>query len=184
MKSRISALVLLLALLVGGCAKRTDAVPAPAETPPAPAAKLETPKAAEPEKPDGTAEDPDLEAVRQAMVDKIGADDHLPLDAAAFENLYGIDPATLEQGAGFVTMAGVFPDEVVLLEAVDESAAAAAAEKLQTRLDEVMVQAETYDPDSYEKAKACEVVTDGRFVRLLLSPKQDELAEVYKQYIA
>ncbi len=181
MKSRISALVLLLALFLGGCAKQTDAVPAPAETPPAPAAKLEKPEA---EKPAEPAEDPDLEAVRQAMVDKIGADDHLPLDAAAFENLYGIDPATLEQGAGFVTMAGVFPDEVVLLEAVDESAAAAAAEKLQTRLDEVMVQAETYDPDSYEKAKACEVVTDGRFVRLLLSPKQDELAEVYKQYIA
>ncbi len=181
MKSRISALLLLLALFLGGCAKQT-AVPAPAEDPPAPAAKLEKP--AEAEKPAEPAEDPDLEAVRQAMVDKIGAGDHLPLDAAAFENLYGIDPSTLEQGAGFVTMAGVFPDEVVLLEAVDESAAAAAAEKLQTRLDEVMVQAETYDPDSYEKAKACEVVTDGRFVRLLLSPKQDELAEVYKQYIA
>lgn len=185
MKSRISALLLLLALLVGGCAKQTPDVPAPAEAPAASGTEPETPaETAETAPSAGSEETPDLEAVREAMVDKIGADDHLPLDAAAFENLYGIDPSTLEQGAGFVTMAGVFPDEVVLLEAVDESAAAAAAEKLQTRLDEVMVQAETYDPDSYEKAKACEVVTDGRFVRLLLSPKQDELAEVYKQYIA
>ncbi len=189
MKHRALSLLLLLTLLLGACAKpeppATLAAPdAPAAQPAASAQPTEpaaqTPS--EPEPPESSSVD--LETVCQAMIDKIGATDHLPLDASAFESLYGIEPATLAQGVGFVTMAGVFPDEVVLLEAVDESAAAAAAEKLQNRLDEVMVQAETYDPDSYAKAKTCEVVTDGCFVRLLLSPKQSELAEVYAQYIA
>lgn len=124
-----------------------------------------------------------LSDVCAAMVTAAEVSDPMYLDTASFANLYGIDPSWVAQSAGFVTMSGVFPDEVAIFEAVDGGAAAQIAACLQTRLDEVMVQAETYDPDSYAKAKQCSVVTNGNFVRLLLSPKQAELASAYGQYI-
>ncbi len=124
-----------------------------------------------------------LSDVCASMVTAAGVTEPMYLDTDAFANLYGIDPSWVAQSAGFVTMSGVFPDEVAIFEAVDAGAAAQIAACLQTRLDEVMVQAETYDPDSYAKAQQCSVVTNGNYVRLLLSPKQAELAEAYGQYI-
>ncbi len=125
----------------------------------------------------------DLASVAQAMGQGIGASDALYLDGTAFSNLYGIEMSWMTQAAGFTTMSGTFPDEVVLIEAVDSASAAQVAAKLQNRLDEVMVQAENYDPESAAAAKKCAVVTNGNFVRLLLSPNQDALAAVYSQYI-
>jgi len=181
-------LILLLALLLCACAPSGTA-PA-AEAPPV--SQPDPEPSPDADEPSSGADEPspapeqtavDLAAVRDAMAEGIGASDWLPLDAAAMENLYGIDGAWVAQAAGFATMAGTFPDEVALVEAVDEDAAAQVAEKFQTRLDEVKVQAETYDPESYAKALECEVVTNGCFVRLLLSPKQSELADLYAQYI-
>lgn len=124
-----------------------------------------------------------LSDVCAAMVTAAEVAEPMYLDTEAFSNLYGIDPSWVAQSAGFVTMSGVFPDEVAIFEAVDAGAAAQIAACLQTRLEEVMVQAETYDPDSYAKAQQCSVVTNGNYVRLLLSPKQAELAGAYGQYI-
>ncbi len=187
MKHRIFPILLLLALLLCACAPTAaapSAEPFPAPAPEEPAAVPEAEPPAEPEEePSADPEEVDLAAVRDAMADGVGASDWLPMDAAAVETLYGLDEAWVAQAAGFATMAGTFPDEIALVEAVDEDAAALVAEKLQARLDEVKVQAETYDPDSYAKALECEVVTDERFVRLLLSPKQSELADIYAQYI-
>lgn len=124
-----------------------------------------------------------LDDVCTSMVEAAEVTDPWYLGTESFSNLYGIDPSWVAQSAGFVTMSGVFPDEVAIFEAVNAEAAAQIADCLQTRLDEVMVQAETYDPDSYAKAKECSVVTNGNFVRMLLSPKQAELASAYGQYI-
>ena len=125
-----------------------------------------------------------LEDVCAAMVTAADISDPMYLDIDAFTNLYGIDPAWCAQAAGFVTMSGVFPDEVAVFEAVDADGAVKIADCLQKRLDEVMVQAETYDPDSYAKAQQCSVVTNGNYVRLLLSPKQEEMAAAYGQFIS
>lgn len=166
-----------------------EAEPAPQPVPePEPQPEPEPEPQPEPEpEPDPVPPEPvsavNLSDVCAAMVTAAGVTDPMYLDTDAFANLYGIDPSWTAQSAGFVTMAGVFPDEVAIFEAVDAGAAAQIASCLQTRLDEVMVQAETYDPDSYAKAQQCSVVTNGNYVRLLLSPKQAELAEAYEQYI-
>lgn len=148
---------------------------------PAPAPELEP----EPEPDPDPEPDPEinLDVVCASMVEAAEVTDPWYLGTESFSNLYGIDPSWVAQSAGFVTMSGVFPDEVAIFEAVNAEAAAQIADCLQTRLDEVMVQAETYDPDSYAKAKECGVVTNGNFVRMLLSPKQAELASAYGQYI-
>ena len=70
-----------------------------------------------------------------------------------------------------------------MVEAVDEAAAEAVALCLQNRLDEVMVQSQTYDADNYAAAQQCQVWRDGLFVSLILSPLQAEMVACYQNYI-
>ena len=125
----------------------------------------------------------DLAAVRTAIVDQLGLTDPLNLDADALNNLYGIDPSLIAQSASFTVAAGTFPDEVVMVEAVSDEAVATIQEKLQSRLDEVLVQSQNYDAENYKAAQSCQVRVNGRFVSLILSPKQADIAAIYASYV-
>ena len=128
-------------------------------------------------------EEIDLAVVRDDILSTLGIEDPFLLDTDALLNLYGITPEQVKQSASFVTMAGTFPDEIILVEAVDETAAASIAEALQRRLDEVMVQSKSYDAENYAAAQACRVRTNGLFVSLILSPRHDEIAAVYEEFV-
>mgnify|MGYP001623930974 FL=1 len=125
----------------------------------------------------------DLAAVRTAIVDQLGLTDPLNLDADALNNLYGIDPSLIAQSASFTVAAGTFPDEVIMVEAVSDEAVATIQEKLQSRLDEVLVQSQSYDAENYKAAQSCQVRVNGRFVSLILSPKQADIAAIYASYV-
>ena len=125
----------------------------------------------------------DLAAVRTAIVDQLGLTDPLNLDADALNNLYGIDPSLVAQSASFTVAAGTFPDEVVMVEAVSDEAVATIQEKLQSRLDQVLVQSQSYDAENYKAAQSCQVRVNGRFVSLILSPKQADIAAIYASYV-
>lgn len=125
----------------------------------------------------------DLAAVRTAIVDQLGLTDPLNLDTDALNNLYGIDPSLVAQSASFTVAAGTFPDEVIMVEAVSDEAVASIQEKLQSRLDEVLVQSQNYDAENYKAAQSCQVRVNGRFVSLILSPKQADIAAIYASYV-
>ena len=125
----------------------------------------------------------DLAAVRTAIVDQLGLTDPLNLDTDALNNLYGIDPSLVAQSASFTVAAGTFPDEVIMVEAVSDEAVATIQEKLQSRLDEVLVQSQSYDAENYKAAQSCQVRVNGRFVSLILSPKQADIAAIYASYV-
>lgn len=125
-----------------------------------------------------------LSEVRTAMIDAQETEDAYLLETEALLNLYGIREEDVAQSASYVTMSGTFPDEIILTEAVDEDAAARIAACLQARLNEVLVQSETYDPDNYQAAQTCKVETDGLFISLILSPKQEDLTAVYKGFFS
>lgn len=125
----------------------------------------------------------DLAAVRTAIVDQLGLSDPLNLDTDALNNLYGIDPSLVAQSASFTVAAGTFPDEVVMVEAVSDEAVASIQEKLQSRLDQVLVQSQSYDAENYKAAQSCQVRVNGRFVSLILSPKQADIAAIYASYV-
>lgn len=125
----------------------------------------------------------DLAAVRTAIVDQLGLTDPLNLDTDALNNLYGIDPSLVAQSASFTVAAGTFPDEVIMVEAVSDEAVATIQEKLQSRLDEVLVQSQNYDAENYKAAQSCQVRVNGRFVSLILSPKQADIAAIYASYV-
>ena len=164
------------------------------ETPAEPKPEEETPTETKPEEnqpADPQPETPpaesgtsvDLSAVRADIISQLSIADPLNLETDALLNLYGIDASLVAQSASFVTMSGTFPDEVILVEAVDEAAAATIQEKLQNRLNEVLVQSETYDPDNYQAAQSCQVRVNGLYVSLILSPKQADMAAIYATYV-
>lgn len=120
-----------------------------------------------------------LEAVRTSLIEQLSVSDPFLLGTEALLDLYGITSDMVKQSASFVTMSGTFPDEVILVEAVDEDSADAVQDLLQNRLNEVMVQSETYDAENYAAAQACQVWRNGAFVALVLSPNQQAIADHY-----
>lgn len=125
----------------------------------------------------------DLQSVRSEIVSECSIEDPLMLEAAALENLYAINAADVKQAAGFATMSGTFPHEVVMVEAADDEAAARVAELLQKRLDEVLNQAKSYDAQNYALAQECSVMKSGSYAALFLSPEHEAIAEVYCRFV-
>ena len=120
----------------------------------------------------------DLTVLRESVIDQLEISDPLTLESSVLVDLYGIGEDLIAQSGCFVTMSGTFPDEVLLIEAIDPTAATVIAEKLQGRLDEVLVQSKTYDAENYAAAQNCKVTQCGSYVTLILSPKQAEIAEI------
>lgn len=113
----------------------------------------------------------DLAALRTQFVTDYSLTDVLEVETEGLNNLYGITEDMVKNSASFSASSGAaFAQEVVMVEAVDESAAATVAEKLETRLSTIAEQAASYDPDSLALAEKCKVVTDGVYVGMFFSP--------------
>lgn len=125
-----------------------------------------------------------LSDVRTSVIEQMGVAEPLLIESEMLFDLYGISSDLLTQSAGFVTMSGTFPDEVIFTEAANEAAAEAVQAALQKRLDEVLVQSKTYDAENYAAAQSCKVSRNGLFVALILSPKQAEMTVIYDGFLA
>ncbi|MFQ9412094.1 MAG: DUF4358 domain-containing protein [Evtepia gabavorous] len=84
----------------------------------------------------------DLAALRTQFVTDYSLTDVLEVETEGLNNLYGITEDMVKNSASFSASSGAaFAQEVVMVEAVDESAAATVAEKLETRLSTIAEQA-------------------------------------------
>ena len=83
---------------------------------------------------EGNVSEMDLSALCTQMTTQLGATDAFVLDTASLMGLYGISAEVVKQSSGFVTMSGTFPDEIVMVEAVDEDAADTVQSCLQSPL--------------------------------------------------
>lgn len=144
-----------------------------------PAAKPEQPT----EKTTEASANVDLSKVRSEIIDKLQITDAMMIETSSLLNLYGIEASQVKQSSSFVTPSGVFPHEIVMIEAVSESAANDISDLLQSRLSEVLVQSETYDAENYEIAQQCKVLKNKNFVALFLSPDQSRMTAIYKNYV-
>ena len=146
--------------------------------------KLEDEKPANEEKAPVEAEATvDLSTVRSSIISKLGISDAMMLETPALLNLYGIESSWVKQSASFVTPSGIFPHEIIMVEAVDSASASSVQTALGNRLSEVLVQSETYDAENYAIAQQCKVVKNGNFVALFLSPDQASMRSVYNNYV-
>ena len=123
----------------------------------------------------------DLAALRDQIVADCGIADVLNVETDALANLYGIDAAQVASSASFTASSGAaFPQEIVMVQAVDDAAAAGIAAKLGNRLGAIAEQAASYDPDSLALAQSCAVVTNGTYVGMFFSEHYDAMVSAFQ----
>ncbi len=123
----------------------------------------------------------DIETVKETIISELSITDARSLDSSRLLDLYGIKEEDVTASACFVTMNAIFPDEVIMVNAVNKDKAQEIAEMLQTHLDAVKVQSQSYDAENYAIAQKCEVMTEGLTVALFLSPDQEAMVEIFNR---
>lgn len=127
--------------------------------------------------------DLDVNQVMEALLDKAPIEGSIQLTEDDMLNFYGIPAEDMEAFAAQLAADGITAKEIVLVKAVSEEAAGEVESKLQNRLDARRNEFNNYLPDQYAVVEKSEVKRDGVYVRLIISPQQEELAEVYNSYL-
>ena len=130
---------------------------------------------------ESTAKDIDINAVKEQIIADLSMDGAMDLAPARLLALYGIDEADIAESACFVTMDGIFPDEIVMIKATDADAADRIEAKLNTRLDEIKVQSQSYDPENYAIAQECKVLREGNIVAMFMSAKHADMEVIFNK---
>lgn len=145
--------VLILAVLLSACGRRTGQLPLPDE----------------------------LWAAIQA---EVTLPDMTDTGSDYLESLTGIRPEQYEQALCLLLAEGTAPDEIILVQAVDENAAQDIQRKLEDRLDYKSRSVQQYLTE-YQPMVADGVVRrDGLAVSLIVSEQIDEIIQVYIGLIA
>lgn len=124
----------------------------------------------------------DVAAVKAEILEQVEIKDPLEIKQERVAQLYGIAPEDIAASACFVTLGGAFPDEIVLVNAPDEDAAARVAEKLAAHLANVKNQARDYDAESYAKLEKCEVQQSGTSVALFISASAETMRAIFSSH--
>ena len=122
----------------------------------------------------------DIDSVKSKIISDLSIEGAMDVDAGRLIDLYGIEEKDIEKSACYVTMDGVFPDEIVMIKATDADAAKRIEEKLNKRLEEVKVQFESYDAENYALAQECKVIKEGNYVALFLSAKHADMEKIFQ----
>lgn len=122
-----------------------------------------------------------LEALKNKMVAEFDLKDPIVLDNSKLLDQYGITEDTIASQSSFIVLTGVFPAEIIMIEAVNEAAAKDVEAKLQSRLDNLKQQSQSYDADSYAIASACEVETEGNYVALFFSEHNEAMVDMFEE---
>lgn len=122
----------------------------------------------------------DITQVKATILKDLAVVDPLDLPVERLQDLYGITPDKVKVSACFITMGGAFPDEIIMVEAVDAAAAGEIAQKLEARLADVKNQAQNYDAESFALLEKCKVRTTGVYVTLFISALSSEMQTIFE----
>lgn len=104
---------------------------------------------------------------------------HLPEmfypDEATLLNFLGIQAEDCVRYKIAICAEGVRADEIWLIEAKDEAALQNLKELAQVRIQAKLDETETYAPDQFLIVQKAEVLTNGRYLALLISPEVEAL---------
>ncbi len=121
------------------------------------------------------------------VMDKINADFSLSLQtlesADDLNTYYSIETADVKQFAAEIDSNNNAPVEIVLVEAVDSSAADRVESALTTRYNAIISQYSSYTPEKLDMVKACKVTKDGNFVSMIVADNASEMLNVYYEYV-
>ena len=124
--------------------------------------------------------DVDVEQLLSDMATKVGWKDMMTMSSKHLKNLYGIAEADVVKFSGVMKTDGITADEVLLIEAENETKADALKEKLQARLKNKANEAKDYLPEQYAVIEKAEIKQKGQYLALLVSPDVDALSKLWE----
>lgn len=99
------------------------------------------------------------------------------------ENYYGVDLATLDEYACYMSEDAASAEAVLIIKVKDEADAATIADTLSVIRDEKATEMENYIPEQYDIVEKSSVETKGCYVWLVMSENQDAILKVINNYI-
>lgn len=105
------------------------------------------------------------------------------MDEAMRLNYCGISQEDVSQAVVAICADGLRADEIWLIQAVDEAAAVKIGELAQTRLKAKEDETRNYAPDQFAVVENAELLQEGPYVALLVSPEAKTLTEIFRQEI-
>lgn len=121
-----------------------------------------------------------VQTLMEEMLSEATVDDPLTLGEGDMLDFFGIKAEQMEEFAAVTCANGISAQEIVLVKAADEAAAAEVAEKLNARLDARAAEAENYLPDEYAIIKACAVHQNGVYVAMIMHHEHQVLEALFE----
>lgn len=128
-----------------------------------------------------TAEAADLNAVYESMADTLP--EMIVMDEDTMLNFFGIETEDCLQVVTAVCADGLRTDEVWLIEAKDDAALKELLTLAETRLTAKADETINYTPDQYLIVEKAELLTEGKYLALLVSPDVDTLKAVFEDAV-
>lgn len=123
----------------------------------------------------------DLGGIKKTIISELKIEEPMDIDTSKLTDLYGIEAADVAESACFITSNGTFPEEVIMIKAKDDAAQKRIVQLLETRIDDVKIQSESYDPDNYAIAQKCKVITQGEYVAMFISASHEKMESIFIQ---
>lgn len=98
-------------------------------------------------------------------------------------DFYGLAKEDYSDAVFYISVDNLRADEIVIVKAVDEGAAARVKTILENRLQSKKDQAEGYSPEQFAIIEKCGVRVDGLTVAMLVSPDIDAINKVYAGFV-
>lgn len=120
----------------------------------------------------------DMEKIYEAMAEKMP--EMIRMDEATMLNFCGIQAQDCVQVVAAICADGLITDEVWLIEAKDEAALERLKNLAESRLQMKGEESITYSPEQYEVVQKAQVLTNGLYMALIVSPDVEALAEIFR----
>ena len=125
-----------------------------------------------------------LSSVYEEITKQVELKDMLVLTTEEqLDKYYGIAADDVEDFAGCINSTGVDQEEIIMIKAKDEEAAARIKDALQLRYDTKLAQNISYNPEQAQIIQNCSVEQDGLYVSMIISENADQIKEIYKKAV-
>lgn len=120
----------------------------------------------------------DMAALYADITKSVSVPEMLELNEGMMLDFCGIRKEDVSQAVVLICADSLKTDEIWLLEAVDAKAASRLAELAEKRLAKKGEESVTYSPEQYKVVQKAQLIQEGNYVVLLVSPDSEAMAQV------
>lgn len=129
---------------------------------------------------DNTSSEPTVESIVSAISAQYPLDSMTQITSQdKLLNTYGFAPTDYSEIAVYTNNNGTEVSELFIIKATDDTTLASIQEKLNNELNSKLNQTKDYLPEQYAIVEKCEVGTNGKYVRLIISPDAEKMVEIF-----